>query len=83
MATEYETVTANIIIYYFCYNKKLSDDVIKVIDFLANNAIKELDNLKLFDINALLYTSVITTKEYVNDLIVLSKKRPNNLHQNG
>ena len=57
-------------------NKKLSDDVTKVIDFLANNAIKELDNSELFDINALLYTSAITAKEYVNDLKELSKKRP-------
>ena len=49
-------------------NKKLSDDVIKVIDFLANSAIKELDKSKLFNINASLYTSAITAKEYVNDL---------------
>ena len=57
-------------------NKKLSDDGIKVIYFLANNAIKEFDNPKLFYLNALLYTSAITAKEYVNDLTKLSKKHP-------
>ena len=55
---------------------KLSDDIIKVIDFLANNAIKEPDNSKLFDIDTLLYTSTITAKEYVTDLTELSKKYP-------
>ena len=40
----------------------VSNDI-KVIDFLANNTIKELDNPKHFDIDALLCTSAITTKE--------------------
>ena len=31
-------------------------------DFLASNIMKELDNPKLFYIDALLYTSAITTK---------------------
>ena len=48
----------------------------KVIYFFANNAIKELDNPKLFDINTLLYTSAITAKEYINDVTELIKKRP-------
>ena len=64
----YETIKNQSIdetVYSTKCNKKLSDDVIKVIDFLA---IKELDNPKLFDINALLYTLAITAKEYVNDL---------------
>ena len=67
----YETIKNESIdetVYSTKCNKKLSDDVIKVIDFLANSAIKELDNPKLFDINALLYTLAITAKEYVNDL---------------
>ena len=40
----------------------VSNDI-KVIDFLANNTIKELDNPNYFDIDALLCTSAITAKE--------------------
>ena len=75
----YETIKEQNIderIYSIKCNKKLPDDVIKVIDFLANNAIKEVDSPKLFDIYALLYTSVLTAKEYVNDLTELIKKHP-------
>ena len=75
----YETIKDQNIderIYSIKCNKKSSDDVIKVIDFLASNAIKELHSPKLFDINALLYTSVITAKECINDLTELLKKRP-------
>ena len=75
----YETIKDQNIderIYSIKCNKKSSDDVMKVIDFLASNAIKELHSPKLFDINALLYTSVITAKECINDLTELLKKRP-------
>ena len=75
----YETIKDQNIderIYSIKCNKKSSDDVIKVIDFLANDAIKELDSQKLFDISALLFTSVITAKECINDLTELIKKRP-------
>ena len=84
--SNYETIKDQNIderIYSTKYNKKLSDVVIKVMNFLANNAIKELDNPKFFNTNALLYTSAITTKEYVNDLTELIKKRPKKLHQSG
>ena len=75
----YETIKNQSIderVYPTKFNKKLSNDVIKVIDFLANNAIKELKKPKHFDINTLLYTSAITAKEYVNDLTELNKKSP-------
>ena len=55
--SNYETIKDQNIderIYSTKYNKKLSDVVIKVMNFLANNAIKELDNPKIFNTNALL-----------------------------
>ena len=62
----YETIINQSIdkrVYSTKCNKKLSYDIIKVKDFLANNAIKELDDPQLFYINALLYMSAITAKE--------------------
>ena len=50
-------------------------NVIKVIDFLASNTTKEIREPSHFDINALPYTSAFTTKEYLNDLIEISKQR--------
>ena len=49
-------------------NKSVTDDVIKVIDFLASNTIKEIREPSYFDINTLLYTSAVTAKEHLNDL---------------
>ena len=49
-------------------NKRVTDDVIKVIDFLASNTIKEIREPSYFDINTLLYTSAVTAKEHLNDL---------------
>ena len=74
---DYETINDQNIderVYSTNYNKKLSNDQVKVIDCLPKNAVKELDNPKCFHINALLYMSGITAKESVNGLTELIKK---------
>ena len=55
-------------------NKSVTDDVIKVIDFLASNTLKEIHEPSYFDINALLYTSAVTAKEHLNDLKEIPKQ---------
>ena len=55
-------------------NKSVTDDVIKVIDFLASNTLKEIHQPSYFDINALLYTSAVTAKEHLNDLKEIPKQ---------
>ena len=54
-------------------NKKVAYDVIKVIDILASNAIKEIREPPCFDIKALLYTSAVTAKEHLNNLKEIRK----------
>ena len=54
-------------------NKKVAYDVIKVIDILASNAIKEIREPPCFDIKALLYTSAVTAKEHLNNLKEIPK----------
>ena len=56
------------------YNKEVTDDVIKVIDFLASNTIKAIREPSQFDINALLYTSAVSTKKRLNDLKEIPKQ---------
>ena len=53
--------------------KKFAYDVIKVIDILASNAIKEIREPPCFDIKALLYTSAVTAKEHLNNLKEIRK----------
>ena len=54
-------------------NKKVAYDVIKVIDILASNTIKEIREPPYFDIKALLYTSAVTAKEHLNNLKEIPK----------
>ena len=59
-------------------NKKVADDVIKVMDFLASKTITEIREPSYFKINALLYTSAasaVTAKEHLNDLKEIPKQR--------
>ena len=56
-------------------NKKVADDVIKVMDFLASKTITEIREPSYFKINALLYTSAVTAKEHLNDLKKIPKQR--------
>ena len=60
-------------------NKKVADDVIKGIDFLASNTIKEIREPSCFEINSLLYTSAVTAKEHLNDLKEIPPKWLNNI----
>ena len=48
--------------------KRPSDDVLKVIDRLAKRKLSQIENPNYLDINVLLYTAAVTTKEYLNDL---------------
>ena len=48
--------------------KHPSDDVLKVIDRLAKRKLSQIENPNYLDINVLLYTAAVTTKEYLNDL---------------
>ena len=48
--------------------KHPSDDVLKVIDQLAKRKLSQIENPNYLDINVLLYTAAVTTKEYLNDL---------------
>ena len=48
--------------------KHPSDDVLKVIDRLAKQKLSQIENVNYLDINVLLYTAAVTTKEYPNDL---------------
>ena len=48
--------------------KHPSDDVLKVIDRLAKRKLSQIENQNNLDINVLLYTAAVTTKEYLNDL---------------
>ena len=56
-------------------NKKVADDVIKVMDFLASKTITEIREPSYFKINALLYTFAVTAKEHLNDLKKIPKQR--------
>ena len=56
-------------------NKKVADDVIKGIDFLASNTIKEIREPSYLEINSLLYTSAVTAKKHLNDLKEIPKHR--------
>ena len=49
--------------------KHPSDDILKVIDRLAKRKLSLIENPNYLDINVLLYTAAVTTKEYLNDLI--------------
>ena len=62
-------------------NKKVTDDIIKVIDFLASDTIEEILEPSYFDINALFYTSAVTTKEHLDDLKEIPKSTRKRLHQ--
>ena len=48
--------------------KHPSDDVLKVIDRLAKRKLSQIENPNYLDIDVLLYTAAVTTKEYLNDL---------------
>ena len=48
--------------------KHPSDDVLKVIDQLAKQEFSQIEKPNYLDINALLCTAAVTTKEYLNDL---------------
>ena len=48
--------------------KHPSDDVLKVIDQLAKRKLSQIENPNYLDINVLLCTAAVTTKEYLNDL---------------
>ena len=48
--------------------KHPSDDVLKVIDRLAKRKLSQIENPNYLDINVLLYTAAVTTKEYLNDV---------------
>ena len=48
--------------------KHTSDDVLKVIDQLAKRKLSQIENPNDLDINVLLNTAAVTTKEYLNDL---------------
>ena len=61
----------------------MADDIIKVIDFLAGNFIKEINKPSHFKINALLYMLAITAKEHLNDLKEIPKQCFIRLHQCG
>ena len=47
--------------------KHPSDDVLKVIDQLAKRKLSQIENPHYLDINVLLYTPAVTTKEYLSD----------------
>ena len=47
-------------VYSTSCSKTLSEDVIKVIDFISPNRLNELIKPSFFDINALLYTAAVT-----------------------
>ena len=64
-------------------NKKVTDDIIKVIDFLASDTIEEIFEPSYFDINAQLYTSAVTAKEHLDDLKEIPKNTRKRLHQSG
>ena len=65
-------------------NKKVADDVIKVMDFLASKTITEIREPSYFKINALLYTSAVAvTKEHLNDLKEIQNNAWKRLHQSG
>ena len=64
-------------------NKKVADDVIKVMDFLASKTITEIREPSYFKINALLYTSAVTAKEHLNDLKEIQNNAWKRLHQSG
>ena len=48
--------------------KHSSDDVLKMIDQLAKQKLSQIENPNYLDINVLLYTVPVTTKEYLNYL---------------
>ena len=48
--------------------KHPSDDVLKVIDQLVKQKLSQIQNPNYLDIDVLLYTAAVTTKEYLNDL---------------
>ena len=54
--------------FYTKIMKHPSDDVLKVIDQLAKWMLSQIEKLNYLDINVLLYTAAVTTKEYLNDL---------------
>ena len=48
--------------------KHPSDDVLRVIDQLVKQKLSQIENPNYLDIDVLLYTAAVTTKEYLNDL---------------
>ena len=57
-------------------SKTLSDDTIKVIDFISINKLNELIKPNFFDINVLLYTAAVTANEHMGDLKEKANQRP-------
>ena len=56
--------------------KHTSDDVLKVTDRLAKRELSQIENLNYLDINVLLYTVAVTTKDYLNNLSKRYTKKP-------
>ena len=44
------------------------NDMLKVIDQLVKQKLSQIENLKYLDINVLLFTAAVTTKDYLNYL---------------
>ena len=57
-------------------SKTLSDDTIKVIDFISINKLNEVIKPNFFDINVLLYTAAVTANEHMGDLKEKANQRP-------
>ena len=57
-------------------SKTLSDDTIKVIDFISRNKLNEFIKPNFFDINLLLYTAIATASEHKDDLKESTNQHP-------
>ena len=57
-------------------SKTLSDDVIKVTDFISLKKLNELIKPNFFDINVLLYTATVTANEHNSNLKENTNQRP-------
>ena len=63
-------------VYSINCSKTISDDTIKITDFLSLNKLNELRKPNLFDINVLLYTAAVTTNKHKGYLKENTNQRP-------
>ena len=63
-------------VYSINCSKTLSDDTIKITDFLSLNKLNKLRKPNLFDINVLLYTAAVTTNKHKGYLKENTNQRP-------